>query len=73
MAWPGAGRVPWEKAVLGDPGGAGGSRAPCPGFVGAAGPREGPGLLSFAVFYWRKGSFLVPQVLGLDALEKVGK
>lgn len=40
VAWPGAGRVPWEKAVLGDPGGAGGVKCLALASVGAAG---GPG------------------------------
>lgn len=71
VAWPGEGRGPgpWEKAVLGDLGGAGAVRGLALASVGAPG---GPGLLSFAL-YWRKVVFLVSQVRGLDALEKVGK
>ena len=71
VTWPGEGRGPgpWEKAVLGDLGGAGGVKGLALASVWVPG---GPGLLSFAL-YWRKVVFLVPQVWGLDALEKVGK
>ena len=75
VAWPREGRGPWtlgESSARG-PWGCWGSQGPCTGLCGGSwGPREGPGLLSITP-YWRKVVFLVPQVRGLDALEKVGK